>query len=193
MLREGPPLPALTRRLAEAPAEFLAEPRIGERGDVHVEAVIHDLFALLGHPPGAEPLVAQPAGAAQERNRQAIALLAAWLFADEWFRGAESTADALRTFFAEVPLDLAKQVTVKKLLADPDRREELARLALARLGYRPAGETPAQAEDRLTSLSGTERRRVLEAAKAAEQRARKIREELARKAAEESADKWTRE
>lgn len=186
-------MPALTRRLAEAPAEFLAEPRIGERGDVHVEAVVRDLFVLLGHTPGAEPLVMLPTGAAQERNRQAIALLAAWLFADEWFRGAATTEDALQTFFTEVPADLARQVTVKKLLADPDRREELARLALARLGYRPAGETPAQAEDRLTSLSGTERKRVLEAARAAELRARKIREELARKAAEESADKWTRE
>ena len=57
----------------------------------------------------------------------------------------------------------------------------------------PAGETLAQAQDRLTTLNSAERARVMKAAQAAEQRARQIREELARKAAEESADKWTRE
>jgi hypothetical protein len=64
---------------------------------------------------------------------------------------------------------------------------------LARLDCRPEGETIAQATDRLSGLSGTERRRLLEASRASEQRARAIREALAKKAAEESADKWTRE
>jgi len=76
---------------------------------------------------------------------------------------------------------------------DPDRREELARVLLAHLGYRPAGETEAQASDRLSRISGTERQRLLAASRAAEERARAIREALAKKAAEESADKWTRE
>jgi hypothetical protein len=64
---------------------------------------------------------------------------------------------------------------------------------LSHLGLRPQGETLAQAQDRLTVLSTTERKKVLAAAVAAEERARKIREALAKKAAEESADKWTRE
>ena len=68
-----------------------------------------------------------------------------------------------------------------------------APVALARLGFVPAGETPEQAADRLTAISGMERRRLLEASRAAEQRARQIREALARKAAEEAADKWSRE
>jgi hypothetical protein len=84
-------------------------------------------------------------------------------------------------------------VAAKKFVTDPDRREELARVALARLGFRPAGETLAQAQDRLTTLNSAERARVMKAAQIAEQRARQIREELVRKAAEESADKWTRE
>ena len=66
-------------------------------------------------------------------------------------------------------------------------------MALARLGFRPAGETLAQAQDRLTTLNSAERARVMKVAQAAEQRARQIREALTRKAAEESADKWTRE
>ena len=89
--------------------------------------------------------------------------------------------------------DLAPRVAARKFVTDPDRREELARLALARLGFRPAGETLAQAQDRLTTLNSAERARVMKAAQAGEQRARQIREALVRKAAEESADKYTRE
>ena len=66
-------------------------------------------------------------------------------------------------------------------------------MALARLGCRPGGETLAQAQDRLTRISSTERNRVMLAARAAEERARAVREALARKAAQESADKYTRE
>jgi hypothetical protein len=88
---------------------------------------------------------------------------------------------------------LGAQVASRKFVTDPDRREELARFSLARLGYRPAGETVPQAQDRMTSLSSAERARVLQASRAAEERARSIREALARKAAEESADKFTRE
>jgi hypothetical protein len=67
------------------------------------------------------------------------------------------------------------------------------RVALARVGLRPAGETIAQAQDRLMTLSSAERQRVMRAARAAEERARAIREALARKAAQESADKYTRD
>ena len=58
---------------------------------------------------------------------------------------------------------------------------------------RPAGESVAQAQDRLTALSSIERNRLLAASRAAEERSRAIREALARKAAQESADKYTRE
>src|SRR5207247_7353673 len=89
--------------------------------------------------------------------------------------------------------ELAPQVAARKFVTDPDRREELVRVALARLGFRPAGETLAQAQDRLTTLNSAERARVMKAAQAGDQRARQIREALARKAAQESGDKWTRE
>src|SRR5437764_887594 len=87
----------------------------------------------------------------------------------------------------------SRATPARKFIEDPDRREELVRVSLAAIGCRPAGESEAQAEDRLTSLSSGERQRVVEASRAAELRARKIREELRKKAAEESADKWTRE
>jgi hypothetical protein len=184
----------LTRRLAETPEDFLAEPRIGETGQINVAAVAGDLLRLSGGSPAVDQLaVFAGTDARRDRNRLAIALLLCWLLADEWFQ--ENKLDApsvLRLLEAEAG-ELAAQVAARKFVTDPDRREELVRVALARLGLRPAGETLAQAQDRLTTLNSAERARVMKAAQVAEQRARKIREELARKAAEESADKWTRE
>ncbi|HEY2082636.1 MAG TPA: hypothetical protein VGI88_07600, partial [Verrucomicrobiae bacterium] len=116
-----------------------------------------------------------------------------WLLSDQWFRQTKlEPATVLQLLEVEAE-ELAAQISSRKFIDDADRREELARLVLARLGYRPAGETLAQAQDRLTTLNSTERARVMKAAQAAEQRARQIREELVRKAAHESADKWTRE
>src|SRR6185369_6909824 len=125
--------------------------------------------------------------------RLSVTLLLCWLLSDEWFRPLHLRSGAVLELLGNGATELGTQVPSQKFVTDPDRREELARLALARLGYRPAGETEAQAQDRLTSLSSVERSRVLNASRVAEERARKIREALARKAAEESADKFTRE
>ena len=78
-------------------------------------------------------------------------------------------------------------------MADPERREELALLALRALGLRPAGETLAQAQDRLVTVSSAERARTVAAARRAEERARAIREAMRKKAAEEAAAKVSRE
>ena len=216
MQNEGPILESLTRRLAETPEDFLAEPRVAQRGRVQTAAVVGDLIRLLGGDVGAEhlkPFVgrstpptrtselpdyaeADPPASAEarlERNRFAVTLILCWLLSDDWFRQIKpETGNLLRLLDAEAA-QLAAQVAARKFVVDPDRREELARVALARLGFRPAGETLAQAQDRLTTLNSTERVRVLQAARAAEERARQIREALVSKAAEESADKWTRE
>jgi hypothetical protein len=216
MQTEGPILESLTRKLAETPEDFLAEPRVGQHGRVHTAAVVGDLIRLLGGNASADQLKSfvgksepptrtskspeksktDPPSAAEarhERNRFAVTLILCWLLSDDWFRQLKpKTVDVLQLLDSEAA-QLAAQVAPRKFVSDPDRREELVRVALARLGFRPAGETLAQAQDRLTTLNSTERARVLQAARAAEQRARQIREALARKAAEESADKWTRE
>ena len=88
---------------------------------------------------------------------------------------------------------LADVSTATKYINDSERREEFARFLLARLDYRPAGESITQATDRLSALSTTERNRLLQESREAEARARAIREALAKQAAAESADKWTRE
>ena len=183
----GPSLEALTHRLADTPAEFMEPPR-------HVDAVVNDLLKLHGARAGLAALrdFAEPQ-TRTDRNRLALVMIAAWLLADEWFIHEQLDQAALLHVLAAAVPELAQATSAHKFVADSERREELARVALARLGYRPAGETLEQATDRLSGISGTERRHLLEASRAAEQRAREIREALARQAAEESADKWSRE
>jgi hypothetical protein len=75
MQTEGPPLTILTRRLAECPPEFLAEPRLGAAGTVHVAAVVADVLHALGGEPLTEAPAASftPEDAKAHRNRLSIA------------------------------------------------------------------------------------------------------------------------
>jgi hypothetical protein len=194
MEREGPLLESMTRRLAETPEEFLSVPRIGNAGQTHAAAVVADLLRMLGHEPRQRDLaVFSGSNPRTDRSRLGVTLVLAWLLADEWFIRARPDMSALLTLLGATATEIADQVPLSKLIADPDRREELARITLARLGLRPAGESIAQAQDRLMTLSSAERQRVMRAARVAEERARSIREALARKAAQESADKYTRD
>lgn len=193
MDRVGPPLETLLRRLTETPAEFLEAPSLGGGEGVAVAALVNDLLHRRGG--CAEPAdLARFSGRASERpNRLALVMIGVWLLADDAFASAGADrADTLR-FLGDAVGELAEVTAARQFVADPDRREELVRVALARLGMRPEGESVAQATDRLSSVSGTERRRLVAASREAEQRARAIRAALAKKAAEESADKYTRE
>jgi hypothetical protein len=194
MEQEGCELSRLMRRITETPPEFLEEPRLGQHGTVAVSAVVGDLCRWHGVDPGLAALDAFAVGTPKsDRNRLRVSLLLSWVLAEDWFRGLDLRAAPLIPLLLQGASELAEHVAVEKLVSDPERREELARFCLARLGFRPLGESRAQAEDRLTSLSAAERARVLKASRDAEARARAVREALARKAAEESADKYTRE
>jgi len=191
---QGPPLEQLTRRLTDTPPEFLEEPRIGNNGRVNVAAIVNDLLRMMAAPPLTEPYAAllQSTDPKADRNRLAITLITAWLLADPDLCRSQNAAAALDLLTSGAK-ELAAFVPSAKFVTDPDRREELARFSLAQLGLRPARETEAQAQDRLTTISASERARVVKAAQAAEERARQIREALAKKRAEEGADKWSRE
>jgi len=195
MNQPGPPLELLLRRLAETPPDFLAEPIVAGGGAVDALAVVSDLLRLHGAT-GIDPGLGElgRASGANDRNRLRLVLVLSWLLADEWFvAGGGRDPGLLVRAIAAVSSDLAPLVPAGTVVESPERREELARLALAALSFRPAGESEAFARDRLTTLSTAERARVLAASRSAEQRARAIREALAKKAAEESADKWSRE
>jgi len=194
MEREGCELSRLMRRITETPPEFLDEPRLGQHGTVAVSAGGGDLCRWHGVDAGSAALDAFAIGTPKsDRNRLRISLVLSWILAEDWFRGLDLRAAPLIPLLLQGASELGEHMTAEKVVADPERREELARFCLARLGFRPLGETRAQAEDRLTSLSAAERARVLRASREAEARARAVREALARKAAEESADKYTRE
>ena len=86
MKREGPALEALMRRLAETPAEFLAEPRLRAQGVVEVAAVVFDLGVRLGGRAAEADLTRFAGGDPQrDRNRLAVTLLLAWLLSEPWF------------------------------------------------------------------------------------------------------------
>jgi hypothetical protein len=189
----GPPLERLIRRLAQTPDDFLAEPRIGEAGRVTTAALVGDLFHSLEFAVAAAELNAFVGKIDTDRNRLTLVAVAVWLLADDWFAAAKPDGGLLTGLLGERIADLAGAGQAKTFVANVDRREELARTTLAALRMVPAGETVAQATDRLSAVSATERRRLVRASQDAEARARTIREALIRKAAQEAADKTTRE
>jgi hypothetical protein len=194
MDKEGPTLEHLLHRIAAAPSEFHSEPKIAGKGEIHVPAVVRDLLAMRGLPIDISSLSAFAGRDAKaDRNRLAIALLISWVLADRDLPIDAGQVNSVLGLMRDDATQLATYTNATKLFEDAERREELARLTLARLGLRPAGESAAQAQDRFTSISSIERARILKASQQAEQRARALREALAKKAAEESADKWTRE
>src|SRR6266568_3288557 len=121
MQLEGPMLESLTRRLAETPEDFLAEPRIGQAGRAHGAAVVGDLLRLLGASPETSQL-APFAGSdvRRDRNRLAITLLLCWLLADDWFRRTKLEADTVLRLLEAEASELAAQVAARKFVTDPD-------------------------------------------------------------------------
>jgi hypothetical protein len=194
MHREGPLLENLLRRLLETPADFLAEPRIGNSGQIDVGAVVWDLCRELSGDalPVKQLAVFRPwgLGAKKKRNQLRLVLVGCWLLADPAFRGEKVKAEDVLRFLEATTAALDAYMPVDRLLNDPDRREELARRLLADLNLRPAGESLAQAADRLQTLDSAERERVLRDAAVAERRAKQIREAMARAAAADAASRY---
>jgi len=195
MHTEGPALETLTRRLAECPAEFLAAPRIGGTVTVRVAAVVSgSLRDLRGQPlTAAQASLFQSRQPRLDRNRLSVALLACWLLHADWFRSRPEHAARALTLLTEGLNEAASATPADRFVTDPDRREELARVCLRALDLRPAGESIAQAQDRLATLNAAERQRVIEAAREAEARAQAIREAMRRREIEEANAKAMRE
>lgn len=188
-----PPLERLTRRLIDTPREFLDPPRTGRSGQVAVAALVTDLIAIHGGRASLGELAPfRPETGASPAFLTLVAV-ATWWLSDEALLTSPLPKTKLLPLLVVAVGDLAREAPATRYVDEPDRREEFVRVLLDRLGFIPEGETATQAQDRLASVSSLERRRLLEASRAAEERARAIREALARKAAEESADKWSRE
>lgn len=193
---EGPPIEALTRRLIDTPRDVLAEPLGAPGGRVDVAAVVSDLVRLHGGPGldtvSAAPFRLPPAPDPASVNRLRCVLVASWVLADPDL-AAVGRHDLAVAFLRDGLHELAATVSSATLVSDPDRREELARRCQRALGLVPAGETEAQALDRLTTLDSAERARVLAATLEAERRAEEVRQAMHAKAAAEAAAKASRE
>src|SRR5882724_10565213 len=110
MQHEGPILESLIRRLAETPEDFLAEPRVGQTGRAHVDAVVGDLLRLLGCPPEVGQLkVFAGTDVRGDRNRLAVTLLFCWLLSDNWFRDAKLEASNILQLLDVQASELAAQ------------------------------------------------------------------------------------
>jgi hypothetical protein len=196
---EGPPLEQLLRRLAECPPDFLPVAAAGEATPASLPAVAGDLMRDLGEarpdPRRLESFrrLQQKGGDAKTRNQARLVLVACWLLHDPWFLRQGRLAAAALVFLERGLVALAPLVQAERFVDDPDRREELARAALAALDLRPQGESEPQARDRRTTLDSVERHAVLQKTRAAEERARQVREAMARKAAQEAAASYGRE
>ena len=193
--QKGPLLERLTHRLAQCPGEFLAEPIIRNRGKVDTGAVVSDtLMDMGGNLLSIEEAKANfSAEKVDQKNRLRLILVGAWLCHDEWFVQEKKYAKQAKKWLASGLDGLATLVAAELFVADPDRREELARLLLAALDLLPAGETAAQASDRLSSLDSVTRDKVIRQTREKEKRARKLREKMAAEAAREAAAKVNRE
>ena len=87
-----------------------------------------------------------------------------------WLRDRPPAPSRLSDFLLTSLGELAGQASAHAYVEPADRREELARTMLARLGLRPAGESAEQARDRLSAVSALERARLLDASRLAEAR-----------------------
>ncbi len=198
MTDEGPLLESLTRRLADCPPEFLLAPKVGSKatvGVIDVAALVCDHFRAMGlpAPKSVDAITAAMPSAAAAPNRLRLTAVVTWLLRDPWFVARQDLAPRMGELFERGLTDASLVLKAEATVLDPDRREELVRLALKCLNLRPKGETIAQATDRLTSLDSVERDKVIRKTRDAEARARRVREEMAKKAAEEAAAKPTRE
>jgi hypothetical protein len=177
------PVARLTRRLADTPQDFLADP-----AGVAVPAVVSDVLLMAG----GRPLDAAEAERfeADEPRWRRLVLVACWLLADPDLRacGAEALT---RWLTAPELLKLARLVDPTRFVQDPDRREELARLTLRALSLHPAGESEEQAADRLSTVDSVRRQEVLVAAKAAEERAAAVRKAMEEQRAKEAAARYS--
>ncbi len=188
MTAAGPPVEVLTRRLLETPGEFLAPTTV-------VPALVADLLALHGAVSldQAAGALLRPLESPEARNWLGCVAVSSWLLADPTLVAPGSGERAWVFLTGDDLRELASLVPAPALVSEPDRREELARRALAALELVPAGETEAEAADRLTTLDSSERARVVAATREAEVRAEAVREAMHAKAAAEAAAKASRE
>lgn len=194
MTNEGPSLESLTHWLAACPAECYQWPIAKTDGlapTLNVLALACDQLRDLGAVEQRQAL-RKRVPQLSERHQRLVAITI-WLLRDPSLAVRRDAAPAIVAWWLDDLRELAECVRPESMVTDPDRREELVRRCLQIFDWRPAGETPAQAADRLNTLDSIERLRINRETLAAEERARKVREAMARQRAQEAAARYSPE
>ncbi len=199
----GPEIDSLTHWLTDCPSEFYQLPirsgRAGRESMVDATDVPIDVVAIASDHlrdlslPSAEIQKAGNAIAKMTGTEQRMVAIAVWLLREPWLMGQTQLGSQVVRLLSGELRELACTINPVSTVTDPDRREELARLCLSKLGLRPAGETTEQARDRLNTLDSVERIRVVSQTREAEARARAIRQAMAKKRAQEAAARYSPE
>jgi len=196
MKREGPSLEALMDRLASVPQDILDDYSSSpeSKKGIYLPALVNDMLVEMG----GSPVTAEEAGSldrSRGENYTHLAGILSWLFHDSYFVSSGVEPGLVRSLiFSDRLATLARSAESHELfITDPDRREELCRLALDAVGLFPAGENGKRARERLQSLDSIERKKILDKTAEAQKRAREIREAMLRQEAEEAASKMSRE
>lgn len=197
MKREGPSLEALMDRLAAVPSEFLNRYSFAaeDPSGINLPALVNDLLIDTGDNP-LEPEEAAKLGKhAKNFNRNALAGMLCHIYHDRYFTDAGIEPGLIRKImFSERLAALAGTAgKAGEFVSDPDRREEICRIALDAAGLFPLGESEKTARERLVALDSVERKKILDKTAEAQKRAREIREAMLRQEAEEAASKMSRE
>jgi len=196
-MNEGPSLEAMMDRLAAIPAVFTED--FNKAGSSHsgpvLTDIVNDLLLDTGDRPISPDEIKTLESSAGKKNYQRLIAILCHIYHDPFFIENRPAAGLIRKLFFSQKLPALGAVIDNEntFISDPDRREELCRLALISVNMFPRGEDEKRAKERLATLDSIERKKILDKTREAQQRAREIREAMLRKEAEEAASKMSRE
>lgn len=197
MKRDGPSLEAMMDRVASVHTDILKKQSKlpGEPDCIYIAAIINDLLVDSGDSPLQPEEAVKADRFGTVKNLQQLAGILCHIFHDPWFMQNKVEPGLIRGLIFSKKLAALGDTAdnAEQFVTDPDRREELCRIALDAAGFFPAGENEKKSIERLVSLDSIERKNILDKTRDAQKRAREIRDAMLRKEAEEAASKMSRE
>ena len=196
----APPFAALMRHLADAPPDWQAPVELRRRPGVRISALLADTLLDLGDA-GLADADAQPfeQQASADQGWLQLLLVTLWLLHQPALQAALAAdwnvkrRQRLLAFLQQDLRQRAPYLSADAAIGQAEGREELIRHLLAALQCLPADEDQRTFDYRLQARDSVGQAELVAKARAAEERARKLREAMARKAAEEAAMKYNRE
>ncbi len=202
MKNPGLPLEELIDHLIRIPGEFMNKNiKAAAAGkNLYVPAIVNDLLTDIGgFPLNDEEILKhftdKKNSKTDNTNYLQIVSILCYIYEYGYFTSKKQGSEEIKSFLLSQKLiDLSNAVkSADEFITDPDRREELCRVALDVIGYYPEGENQKNAMDRLSTLDSVERKKILTKTAEAQKRAKELKEAMMRQEAEEAASKMSRE